>query len=251
MSGCDSHNKNLDTRAQLLDLYTRLANEPDSVFGWEHGKENARSLGYTDEWLNRLPACVWESAAAVGNPFSLGPVHSGEKVVDIGCGAGADACVAALLVGSDGSVFGIDSTPAMINKATRNATASGLTKITFQEAEMAETPLPDACADVVISNGAINLAENKDAVLGEVFRLLRPGGRLQIADMVRVPTTDDSACCSGEESWAHCVSGTLEPDVFMAMLETAGFLNVELTEFTGYKTATSTIGALIRAVKPR
>ena len=251
MSGCDSQNESLDTRAQLLDLYTRLANEPDSDFGWGRGKKNARALGYADEWLNHLPECVWESAAAVGNPFSLGPVHAGETVVDVGCGAGADACVAALLVGSDGSVFGIDCTPAMIDKATRNATASGLTQIVFHEAEMAELPLPAACADVLISNGAINLAENKDAVLGEVFRVLRPGGRLQIADMVRAPTTGNSACCSGEESWADCVSGTLEPDVFLEMLKTAGFLNVELTRFTGYKTAASTIGALIRAVKPR
>jgi len=251
MSDCNSQNENLNTRAQLLALYTRLANDPDSDFGWGRGKENARELGYADEWLNRLPECVWESAAAVGNPFSLGAINLGETVVDVGCGAGTDACVAALLVGSDGSVFGIDCTPAMIDKATRNAAASGLTKVFFHEAEMAELPLPDACADVVISNGAINLAENKDAVLREVFRLLRPGGRLQIADMVRTPTTGNSACCSGEESWADCVSGTLEPDVFLAMLETAGFLDVELTAFTGYKTSASTIGALIKAVKPR
>ena len=117
MSNCDSPKDELDTRAQLLELYTRLANEPASEFGWASGRENSRELGYAEEWLNRLPQCVWESAAAVGNPFSLGPVQAGETVVDVGCGAGADACVAALLVGKDGEVFGIDSTPVMVDKA--------------------------------------------------------------------------------------------------------------------------------------
>jgi SAM-dependent methyltransferase len=240
-----------DTHAQLLDLYTRLANEPASEFGWGKGRENARALRYDDEWLKDLPDKVWESAAAVGNPFSLGPIHAGETVVDIGCGAGADACVAALLVGKDGKVFGIDCTPAMISKARKNAAALGLSQLVFHEATMTELPLPDTCTDAVISNGAINLAENKDAVLEEIFRVLRPGGRLQVADMVRTPSTGDPACCSGEESWADCVSGTLDPNIFLSMLKKTGFLDVELTGFTGYKTAAGTIGALIRAVKPR
>jgi len=249
MSNCDSPKDELDTRAQLLELYTRLANEPASEFGWASGRENSRELGYAEEWLNRLPQCVWESAAAVGNPFSLGPVQAGETVVDVGCGAGADACVAALLVGKDGEVFGIDSTPAMIDKATRNAAASRLTQVSFQEADMTALPLPSACANLVISNGAMNLAENKDAVLEEVFRILQPGGRLQIADMVRYPSATISAGCEGKESWADCVSGTLLPEVFLATISKAGFINVELTDFTAYRTSPSTIGALFRAVK--
>jgi arsenite methyltransferase len=251
MSDCDARNHGPDTRAQLLELYTRLANEPASDFGWGKGRENARELGYAEVWLNQLPECVWESAAAVGNPFSLGPVLAGETVVDIGCGAGADACVAALLVGTDGKVFGIDTTPAMVDKATRNIAAARLTQVTILESDMTALPLPDDYADVVISNGAINLAENKDAVLGEVFRVLRPGGRLQIADMVRDPSRKSSAGCGATESWADCVSGTLDSLVFLSMLRQTGFLAVELTQFTGYKTAASTIGALIRAVKPR
>ena len=251
MSDCDSPNDSAYTRDQLLYLYTRLANEPAADFGWGKGRENARALGYAEVWLERLPACVWESAAGVGNPFCLGPIHAGETVVDVGCGAGADACVAALLVGKGGKVFGIDTTPAMVDKAARNAATVDLTQVTFHEADMTALPLPDNCADVVISNGAINLAENKDAVLGEVFRVLRPGGRLQIADMLRDPSGPDSACCSETESWADCVSGTLDPKVFLSILKTVGFLDVELVEFTGYKTAASTIGALIRAVKPR
>ena len=250
MSDCDSRNDCPDTRVQVLQLYTRLANEPAADFGWGRGKENARALGYAGIWLNQLPDCVWESSAAVGNPFCHGPAHAGETVVDVGCGAGADACVAALMVGSNGKVFGIDSTPAMVEKATRNAAASGLTQVTFQEADMAALPLPDDCADVVISNGAINLAGNKDAVLAEVFRVLRPGGRLQIADMVRDATGADPACCGEQASWADCVSGTLLPDVFLAKLSEAGFINAELTGFTMYRTSPATIGALFSAVKP-
>jgi ubiquinone/menaquinone biosynthesis C-methylase UbiE len=237
-------------REQLLELYSRLANEPASEFGWGKGKENARVLGYSEEWLERLPDKVWESAAAVGNPFSLGPLQPGETVVDIGCGAGADACVAALLVGNNGKVLGIDCTPAMITKAAGNANASGLKQAVFHQAEMTDLPLPDACADVVISNGAINLAEDKNMVLGEIFRVLRPGGRLQIADMVRAPSEDPTVCCNSDESWADCVSGTLDPNVFLSMLTQIGFIDVVLTGFTGYKTAASTVGALARAAKP-
>jgi len=115
---------------------------------------------------------------------------------------------------------------------------------------MTALPLADCTADVVLSNGAINLTEDKHTVLGELFRVLRPGGRLQIADMVRDPSTEDSACSSGEESWADCVSGTLEPDTFLSMLTKAGFSDVELVGFTDYRTATNTTGALFKAIKP-
>jgi len=250
MSGCDSQDSAQELRAQLLELYTRLAQEPDADFGWGKGKENARLLGYPEAWLNRLPDCVWESAAAVGNPFMLGPVQPGETVVDIGCGSGADACVAALMAGEQGKVFGFDCTPAMVHKATRNAIASCLEQVVFQEAEMTALPLSDASVDLVISNGAINLATDKDVVLGEVFRILRPGGRVQIADMVRDPSSTDSACCGGPESWADCVSGTLHPDVFLDTLRKAGLIHAELVGFTPYRTSPGTIGALLRAVKP-
>ena len=238
------------TLEQVRMLYTELAQHPEKDFNWGKGKENARRLGYPEEWLGRLPDIVWESAAAVGNPFSLGPIHAGETVIDMGCGAGADACIAAILVGKEGKVIGIDCTPAMITKASENADASGLPQVVFQEAEMTELPLPDCSADAIISNGAINLAEDKDTVLAEAYRVLRPGGRLQIADMVRKPSTEESACCSSKESWADCVSGTLEPNAFVSMLTRAGFIDVELVGLTDYQTAANTKGALFRAIKP-
>lgn len=250
MNACNPQDGNQDLRTQLLALYTRLAQEPDADFGWGKGKENARLLGYAEAWLNHLSDNVWESAAAVGNPFSLGPIQTGETVVDIGCGSGADACVAALMVGKEGKVFGFDCTPAMVDKATKNAITSGLSQVVFQEAEMTELPLPDASADIVISNGAINLASEKELVVREIFRILRPGGRLQLADMVRDPTGTNSACCGGKETWADCVSGTLNPEKFLEILTKAGFLNDELAGFTAYRTSPSTIGALFRAFKP-
>lgn len=248
MSSCETQDSNPDRRRQLVELYTRLANEPAADFGWGRGKENARQLGYAEAWLDRLPDRVWESAAAVGNPFSLGPLQAGETVVDIGCGSGADACVAALLVGGHGKVLGFDCTPAMVTKATANALACGLDQVVFQEAEMTALPLPDTSTDLVISNGAINLAADKDAVLREVFRILRPGARLQIADMVRDPSGGDSACRE-QESWADCVSGTLHPEDFLSTLAKAGFSNAELAGFTTYRTSPTTIGALFRAVR--
>jgi SAM-dependent methyltransferase len=250
MNQCDNDCPAENTLEQVRLLYTELAQHPEKDFGWGKGKKNARALGYDEEWLNRLPDIVWESAAAVGNPFSLGTIHSGETVVDIGCGAGADACIAAILVGNEGKVFGIDCTLAMVTKATENANTSGFPQTVFLEAEMTELPLPDCTADAIISNGAINLTEDKDAVLKEIIRVLRPDGRLQIADMVRHPSIEDSACCSGEESWADCVSGTLEPDTFLSMLTKAGFNDVELVGFTDYRTATNTTGALFKAIKP-
>lgn len=237
-----------DPLDQVRTLYTELALRPDGDFGWGKGKENSRQLGYSDEWLARLPDVVWESAAAVGNPFAVGPIHRGEVVVDLGCGAGADACVAALLVGDTGKIYGFDATPAMVEKATSNARAAGLPNVEFRCADMVHLGLPDAVADVVISNGAINLSQDKAKVFAEVFRILRSKGRFQFADMVR-EHGDASACCS-TDSWANCVSGTMGVEEIKILLHEASFEDIELVEFTGYRTSTSTVGALFRARRP-
>jgi arsenite methyltransferase len=244
LSTCDKNGAMQSRREQIQALYTELAETPDKDFGWGKGKENARSLGYADEWLRTMPDVVWESAAAVGNPFSVSPIQKGQTVIDLGCGAGADACVAALLVGAEGRVTGIDCTPAMVGKARRNAAASGFANLEFYEADMTSLPVADMSADIVISNGAINLSADKERVLAEAYRILRPGGRLQIADMVKDPSVGEGACCSGDESWADCVSGTLDPETFMGLMEQAGFSNVRLIAYTGYRTARQTVGAL-------
>jgi len=243
MSSCSDKN----VQAELIALYTKLAEQPNSELGWNKGKANARQLGYSDTWLERLPDVVWESAAAVGNPFKLCEISPGQTVLDVGCGAGADACVAALHVGNTGKVIGVDCTPAMIDKARSNARHAALDNIEFYKADIANLPVADNSVDVVISNGAINLSENKDKVFQELYRVLKPGGHLQIADMVR----ESEGCCSELDtgSWADCVQGTLLPDKLLKIITNAGFSDAVLVELTGYKTSKSTNGALVRALR--
>jgi ubiquinone/menaquinone biosynthesis C-methylase UbiE len=227
-------------------LYTELALHPRKDFGWGKGKENARALGYDERWLQGLPDVAWDSAAAVGNPFALGPLFAGEVAIDLGCGAGADLCIAAQLVGAAGRSIGIDITPAMIAKAGAVAETVGLTNVELHVADMERLPLADASADIALSNGAINLSAHKACVFKEIFRVLKPGGRLQFADMVREGADERPGC----GSWADCVSGTVEPQRYLEMLGAAGFRGVELVSFTGYRTAANTIGATFRARKP-
>jgi arsenite methyltransferase len=151
----------------------------------------------------------------------------------------------ALLVGERGRAIGIDLTPAMIEKAKGVAGAVGLVNVAFYVASMESVPLPDGAADVVISNGAINLSSHKPCVFKEVYRILRPGGRLQFADMVRTAAAD----AMSRGSWADCVSGTVEPERYLDMLKAAGFEQAEFVGFTVYKTAPTTIGATFRAYK--
>jgi len=252
MSTC----KKSDSLEPILTLYTRLADDPRADLGWGKGPDNARALGYAADWLERLPPVVWESSAAVGNPFAVSPIETGSTVLDLGCGAGADACVAALLVGDRGAVIGFDCTPAMVTKARANAAAAGLGQTRFQQVDIdaGTLPLADGSIDVIISNGAINLAKDKARVLSEAFRVLRPGGRMQIADMVKDPAASGESCAERSdddtaESWADCVSGTLTPEAFVELLIAAGFRGAELVSLTGYRTAAHTVGALFRADK--
>ncbi len=187
---------------------------------------------------------MWESAAGVGNPFSLGAMRSGDIVVDIGCGCGADVCISAILVGGKGRAIGIDITPAMITKARTASQVAGITNASFLVGSMEQLPFPDSLADVVISNGSINLSPHKPCVFKEIHRILAPGGQLLFADMVREGAADEQ--CG---SWANCVSGTVEPNSYLKMRAAAGFEDAELVEFSGYKTALTTIGATFRARK--
>jgi ubiquinone/menaquinone biosynthesis C-methylase UbiE len=141
-------------------------------------------LGYEDVWLEGIPERSIESFAGTGNPFSLGLLRKGERVVDVGCGAGIDSLIAGRMVGSSGSVIGVDMTPAMLEKARESAREAGLAHVEFKEAFGEEIPAPDAWADVVISNGVINLMPDKPAALSEIARVLKPGGRIQIADIL-------------------------------------------------------------------
>lgn len=170
-------------RHEVEKEYTAVAGEPDRGYHFNTGRAAARIAEYDPDWLDRVPPGVLESFAGTGNPFSMGELSRGEHVVDIGSGAGTDSFIAAHMVGEDGHVIGVDMTPAMREKATAAAVAEGLHQLEFREGFAEELPVPDDWADVIISNGVVNLCPKKELVFAEMLRVLRPGGRIQIADI--------------------------------------------------------------------
>ena len=178
---------NLDTdvlREAIKGEYKVVAEDPGKGFHFHTGRRLTGIVGYRDEWFDGVAESAIESFAGTGNPFAMGELVAGEKVVDIGSGGGIDSLVAARMIGPDGEVVGIDMTPAMLEKARAAAAESGVRNVEFREAFMEEIPVADGWADVVISNGVLNLTPDKPKVMGEMFRVLRPGGRLQLADIL-------------------------------------------------------------------
>ena len=169
-------------KSEIQKTYSAVSQEPDRDFIFPTGRGWAEDLGYPPE-LSRVPDTAAESFAGVANPFSLGRLAAGERVLDLGCGAGTDSLVAAQMVGSSGTVVGIDMTSAMLAKARRAAAELGVTNADFIEGEVESLPFPDESIDVVISNGVIDLVPDKDSVYSEIYRVLVPGGRVQIADV--------------------------------------------------------------------
>lgn len=173
-----------DLRRSILERFTETADSPDDEKKFPVGPESAKRLGYNANEIDALPASVTESFCGVGNPLSLDPVQPGETVLDLGSGAGMDSILAAHRAGPTGGVIGVDMTPAMIHKAQRNAGSLGVTNVEFREGKLEELPIEDSSVDVAISNGVFNLCPDKPMVLREVYRVLRPGGWLQMADIL-------------------------------------------------------------------
>jgi SAM-dependent methyltransferase len=171
-------------RKAIQDEYKEVAEHPDKGFHFHTGRRLTKIVGYKDEWLTGILELAIESFAGTGNPFAMGELAAGERVVDVGSGGGIDSLIAAQMVGRTGQVVGIDMTPAMLEKARAAARESGVDNVEFREAYMEELPVPDGWADVVISNGVLNLTPDKQKALGEMFRVLRSGGRLQIGDIL-------------------------------------------------------------------
>jgi len=179
-------------RSEIQRTYAEVSNHPDREFMFPTGRAWAEDLGYPAELLARVPDTSCESFAGVANPFSLGELHPGEDVLDIGCGAGMDTLVAAQMVGETGTVTGIDMTGDMAAKARLSAAAMGVANVTIVDGSAERLPFADASFDIVISNGVIDLIPDKDAVFSEITRVLRPGGRLQLADVtIQRPVSEE------------------------------------------------------------
>ena len=178
-------------KSEIKKTYASVSQEPEKDFIFPTGRAWAEDLNYPDE-LAAVPSSSVESFAGVANPFTLGRLTPGERVLDLGCGAGTDSLVAAQMVGPEGSVTGIDMTPEMLAKARASAAETGAEHVEFVEAEAERLPFADASFDVVISNGVIDLIPDKDAVFSEIHRVLRPGGRIQIADVtIQNPVSEE------------------------------------------------------------
>jgi SAM-dependent methyltransferase len=168
---------------EILRMYQEVADNPKGEFHFFHGRDAAELFDYPSEWLDRAPAGAVASFAGVGNPHLRSSLQLGETVLDLGSGAGLDAIIASWQVGSTGNVIGVDLNPAMCVKAQAHATATG-TRLECRSGRMEDIPLPDASVDVILSNGVINLSFRKRRVIEEMYRILKPGGRFSITDIV-------------------------------------------------------------------
>jgi ubiquinone/menaquinone biosynthesis C-methylase UbiE len=223
-----------DLEAKVKAMYRDVAENPHGEFHFEMGRAMAERLGYARADLDRIPAEAIESFAGVGYYFHLADLNEGETVVDLGSGSGMDTFIAALKVGPRGQVIGIDMTDEQRVKAERLRDRDGFRSVSYVKGYIERTPLPDGAADVVISNGVINLAPDKGKVFGEAARLLKSGGRLAISDIVTEVQLPESIVCNSN-LWAACIGGAAQQDTYRSLVQTAGLRVVEVQGNSAYQ----------------
>jgi SAM-dependent methyltransferase len=222
----------LETR--IKEMYSDVADHPDGDFHFETGYRLAERLGYPSPMLDAIPPEAVESFAGVGYFFDLARLGPGEHVVDLGSGSGTDAFFAAIRVGSQGSVTGIDMTPEQLAKAERLRARDGLQNTYFIEGHIDDVPVGDESVDVVISNGVVNLSPDKAGVFREAARMLRPGGRLALADIVSGKPLAERTRAKAD-LWAACIAGAIPEQDYLGAIEAAGFAVAEVRENEGYR----------------
>ncbi len=244
-------------RAEVRLKYAQLATDPDRAFHFHTGRPLAAKLGYP-ALVDSLPDSAVASFAGVDNPFTAGRMPVGGRVLDLGSGGGLDCFVAAEMVGPTGEVIGVDMTPEMLERSRREAARLGLRNVEFRAGILEQLPVPDGWADVVISNGVLNLVADKVRVLREALRALRPGGVIQFADIAVGRSVSDAAR-RDIELWTDCIAGGLSVDGWTEAIVAAGFGSVSVgfpTDSFGAAAGESrarahrVFGHTFRAVKP-
>ena len=212
-----------DLEGKVQQMYRQVAEQPHASYHFEMGRALAQRLGYPEDLLAAIPEGAVESFAGVGFFFDLAARQQGETVIDLGSGSGMDTFIAAGLVGPTGSVVGVDFTREQLTKARRLAAEAGIEHVEFREGRIERLPADDESFDCVISNGVINLSPDKQRIFAEAARVLRPGGRLAIADIVTTrPLTE--AIVSNADLWASCIGGAAEQDIYRNLIEAVGLM---------------------------
>jgi arsenite methyltransferase len=222
-----------ELETKVRDMYCHVARQPHGQYHFEMGRSLAERLGYATELLDSLPEGAIESFAGVGYFFDLANLEEGESVLDLGSGSGMDAFAAAMQVGEEGRVVGVDMTSDQIEKSTHLRDQAGFGQVEFRESHIEKLPVEDASFDAVISNGVINLCPEKPSVFAEAARVLRPGGRLAIADIVSEQQLKDTIVCDAD-LWASCIGGAAQQDAYRETIEGVG-LRIEKIRGNPYR----------------
>lgn len=220
--------------AQVQRVYQDVAEEPTEDFHFETGRELAERLGYDPADLDGIPQAAMDSFAGVGYHFDFAELEPGDRVLDLGCGAGTDCFVASQHVGEAGEVVGLDFTESQLEKGRTLATEAGVSNVALENGHIEELPFADETFDAVVSNGVINLSAAKDQVFAEAARVLVPGGRLAISDIISEEHLPDRIK-SNEDLWAACIGGAMQVDQYTETVEDAGFTATTMRENDDYQ----------------